>query len=53
MATKGENVIVMENQHEFLPGHPDGIRVSFRYHLTWKEGAPVVEREFFNVTGCP
>jgi hypothetical protein len=25
----------------------------FRYHLTWKDDAPVVERGFFKVTGCP
>lgn len=53
MVTKGENVIVMENLHEFLPGSPDGIRIWFRYHLTWNDDAPVVEREFFKVTGCP
>jgi len=52
-ATKNDDVIVMENQHEFLPGQPDGIRIWFRYHLTWKDDAPFVEREFFKVTGCP
>ena len=51
--TKGENVIVMENQHEFLPGAPNGIRLWFRYHATWQGGTPIVEREFFKVTGCP
>lgn len=53
VVTKGGNVIVTENLHEFLPGSPDGIRIWFRYHLTWKDDEPVVEREFFNVTGCP
>jgi hypothetical protein len=28
-------------------------RLWFRYHLTWKDGEPLVEREFFEVTGCP
>jgi hypothetical protein len=53
VVTKSENLIIMENLHEFLPGDPDGIRIWFRYHLTWKDDAPVVERDFFNVTGCP
>jgi hypothetical protein len=53
VVTKGENVLVTENQHEMLPGSPDGIRISFRYHLTWRDGRPQVEREFFAVSGCP
>ena len=53
VVNKNDSVIVMENQIEFLPGHPDGIRIAFRYHLTWHNGEPVVERVFFSVTGCP
>jgi hypothetical protein len=53
VVNKNDNVLITENQHEFLPGQPDGIRIWFRYHLTWKDDAPVVEREFFKVTGCP
>ena len=51
--TRNDNLIVMENQHEFLPGSPDGIRIWFRYHLTARDDVPIVEREFFKVTGCP
>ena len=50
---KNDNVIVTENQREFLPGHPDGITIQFRYHVTWQDDEPIVEREFFKVTGCP
>jgi hypothetical protein len=50
---KNDNVTVTQNQHEFLPGHPDGITIQFRMHFTWQDGEPIVEREFFNVTGCP
>jgi hypothetical protein len=53
VVNKDDTLIVMENQIEFLPGNPDGIRISFRYHLTWRNGEPVVERGFFSVTGCP
>jgi len=53
VANKTDNVLVTEILQEHLPGHPDGIRIWFRHHLTWKDDAPVVEREFFNVTGCP
>ena len=47
------SAVFTHNQHEFLPGHPDGIRVWFRTHVTWNDDIPVVEREFFKVTGCP
>jgi hypothetical protein len=53
VVNKGDDVHIMENQHEFVPGQPDGVRLWFRYHLTWRDDAPVVEREFFNVEGCP
>lgn len=53
VVNKNGNEIVMENQIEHLPGSPNGIRISFRYHLTWRDGQPVVERVFFKVTGCP
>ena len=53
VVNKNEDLILTENQHEFLPGGPNGITVSFRLHVTWHDGAPIVEREFFNVTGCP
>jgi hypothetical protein len=53
VVNKNDGVLITENQHEFLPGQPDGIRIWFRYHLTWMDDAPVVEREFFKVTGCP
>jgi hypothetical protein len=52
MLTKGQNVVFMENQHEFLPGSPNGIRIWYRYHATWQGDTPIVEREFFKVTGC-
>jgi hypothetical protein len=51
--TKNEDLILTENQHEFLPGSPNGITISFRLHVTWHDGEPIVEREFFKVTGCP
>ena len=50
---KNEDLILTENQHEFLPGSPNGITISFRIHVTWHDGEPIVEREFFKVTGCP
>jgi hypothetical protein len=53
VVNKNDNVLITENLHESLPGQPDGIRIWIRYHLTWKDDAPVVEREFFKVTGCP
>ena len=51
--TKGETFVHTENIVEFVPGAPDGIRLSIRYHLTWRSGVPLVEREVFRVTGCP
>jgi len=51
--TKGQNSVFFVNQHEFLPGAPNGIRVWYRYHATWQGDLPIVEREFFKVTGCP
>ena len=51
--TKNQDLILTENQHEHLPGSPNGITVSFRLHVTWHDGEPIVVREFFNVTGCP
>ena len=33
--------------------HLDGVRITFRLHLTIVDGDPVVEREVFAVTGCP
>jgi hypothetical protein len=50
---RNEDLILTENQHEHLPGSPNGITVSFRVHVTWHDGEPIVEREFFKVTGCP
>lgn len=52
MNERGSTVFT-HNQHESVPGHPDGIRVWFRTHVTWTDDIPVVEREFFKVTGCP
>ena len=53
VVNKNEDIILTENQHEHLPGSPNGITVSFRLHVTWHNGEPIVEREFFKVTGCP
>ena len=53
VVNKNEDLILTENQHEHLPGSPNGITVSFRLHVTWHDGEPIVERDFFNVTGCP
>ena len=53
VVNKGEDVHIMENHHEFVPGEPDGIEIRFRYHLTWRQGEPVVEREYLGVAGCP
>ena len=53
VVNKNEDLILTENQHEHLPGSPNGITVSFRLHVTWHDGEPIVEREFFKVTGCP
>ena len=53
VVNKNEDLILTENQHEYLPGSPNGITVSFRLHVTWHDGEPIVEREFFKVTGCP
>ena len=53
VVNRNEDLILTENQHEHLPGSPNGITVSFRFHVTWHGGEPIVEREFFNVTGCP
>ena len=53
VVNKGEDMHVMENLHEFVPGDPDGIDIKFRYHLTWRNGEPIVEREYLGVTGCP
>ena len=52
-ANKNEDVLITQNLHEHLPGSPDGIRIWERWHLTWKDGAPFVERYIFKVTGCP
>ena len=51
--TKGGTIVVMENIREFVPGDPDGITLTIHYHLTYRDGAPVVERELLRVTGCP
>jgi hypothetical protein len=53
VVNKNEDLILKENQHEFLPVSRNGITVSFRLHATWRDGEPIVEREFFKVTGCP
>ena len=53
VVNKNENLILSEHQHEHLPGSPNGITISFRFHVTWHDGEPIVEREFFKVTGCP
>ena len=53
VANKNDTVVFTQNLHEHLPGSPDGITVSERWHFTWKDGEPVVERYFFKVTGCP
>ena len=51
--TKSGNENLVENQVEFLPGVPGGIRIHFRLNVHWRDGVPYVEREYFNVTGCP
>ena len=51
--TKSGNENYIENQVEFLPGVPGGIRIQFRISVHWRDGVPSVEREYFNVTGCP
>ena len=53
VVNRNEDLILTENQHEFLPGSPNGITISFRLHVTWHDGEPIVQREYFNVTGCP
>jgi len=53
VVNKNDNVLITQNLHEQLPGHPDGITVSERWHLTWRDGEPFVERYLFKVTGCP
>ena len=53
VVNKNDNVLITQILHEQLPGTPDGIRVWERWHLTWKDGSPFVERYFFKVTGCP
>jgi hypothetical protein len=53
VVNKNDNVLITQILHEHLPGTPDGIRIWERYHLTWRDDAPVVERYFFKVTGCP
>jgi len=53
VVNKNDNVLITQILHEHLPGSPDGIRIWERWHLTWKDGAPFVERYFFKVTGCP
>jgi len=53
VVNKNDNVLITQILHEHLPGSPDGIRIWERWHLTWKDGEPFVERYFFKVTGCP
>jgi hypothetical protein len=53
VVNKGDDMHIMESQHEFVPGSPDGVEIRFRYHLTWRDGQPIVEREYFGVAGCP
>lgn len=53
VVNKNDNVLITQILHEHLPGTQDGIRIWERWHLTWKDGAPFVERYFFKVTGCP
>jgi len=53
VVNKNDNVLITQILHEHLPGTPDGIRIWERWHLTWKDGAPFVERYLFKVTGCP
>ena len=53
VANKSEDSHFTQILHEHLPGHPDGITVSERWHISWKDGAPFIERYFFKVTGCP
>jgi hypothetical protein len=50
---KDDDLHITQNLHEHLPGQPDGITISERWHLTWKDGEPFVERYAFKVTGCP
>jgi hypothetical protein len=53
VVNKNDNVLITQILHEHVPGSPDGFRIWERWHLTWKDGAPFVERYFFKVTGCP
>jgi hypothetical protein len=36
-----------------LNSREGGIRILERFHLTERDGRPIVEREIFNVIGCP
>lgn len=51
--TRSGNEMYTENQVEFLPGSPDGIRIRIRVNFQWRDGLPFIEREVFEVTGCP
>jgi hypothetical protein len=51
--TKSGNENYTENQVEFLPGFPGGLRIEIRINVHWRDGLPFIEREVFNVTGCP
>ena len=53
VVNKNDNVLVTQILHEHLPGSPDGIRFWERWHLTWKDGAPFVERYFWRSRGAP
>lgn len=47
--THGGTVITSTTAHDFL----GTVRIFFRLHVTEVKGNPVVEREVFEVTGCP
>ena len=51
--TKSGNENYTENQVEFVPGAPGGIRIEICVNIHWHDGLPFIEREVFNVTGCP
>ena len=53
LLTKSGNENYTENQVEFVPGAPGGIRIWICVNVHWRDGLPYIEREVFNVTGCP
>jgi hypothetical protein len=47
--TPGEVFVAVTTYHDFF----GDIRIFYRFHVTVKDGEPVVEREIYKVTGCP